>query len=268
MEKIKKITNFIKKLDSFYDKDLFRYASSLSFHTTLSLFPILMVSLAIFTQMPSFNEYYEKIKNFIFSNIIPTNQDIIVQYIEQFLANSVNLGIFGFVAVVLTAILFFNDFEQIIAKISNSQTRSFFKSLSTYWTLMTLAPFGLGISFYISSSLQNLLNQNSLTSWINLLSIFPYLIIWVIFAVSFAIAINKEILPKSIIISSFITSICWWILKILFIQYVLYNKTYLSIYGSFSVLFFFLLWIYLSWILFLHGIKICLFLDEKYRKKT
>lgn len=264
MQKIGKFINFIKQINESYDKDLMRYASSLSFHTTLSLFPILMVSLSIFMQLPSFGEHYEKVKNFIFSNMIPTNQEILGQYIEQFLANSLNLGIVGLLATIFTAMLFFNEFEQIVAKISNSQTRSFFKSLSTYWTLMTLAPLGLVVSFYISGLLQNLLNQNVLTSWINLFLIFPYLIIWIMFAISFAIAINREISAKSIFLSAFITSVFWWILKSLFVQYVIYNKIYLSIFGSFSVLLFFLLWVYLSWILFLHGIKICVFLDKKY----
>ncbi|MBQ7270996.1 MAG: YihY/virulence factor BrkB family protein, partial [Campylobacter sp.] len=84
-----------------------------------------------------------------------------------------------------------------------------------------------------------------------------------IFAVTYAVSINREISAKAIMIASFITSVFWWILKILFVQYVFYNKTYLSIYGSFSVLLFFLLWIYISWILFLYGVKVCVFLNDK-----
>ncbi|MBR1819287.1 MAG: YihY/virulence factor BrkB family protein, partial [Neisseriaceae bacterium] len=47
-----------------------------------------------------------------------------------------------------------------------------------------------------------------------------------------------------------------------FVAYVGYNKTYINLYGSFSVLFFFLLWIYVSWVLFLHGVKLCVLLDR------
>ena len=71
MKKITELLNSLKsalKVANVYDKNIMRYASSLSFHTMLSLLPILMVSLSIFMQMPSFKVYYEKIKTFIFAN--------------------------------------------------------------------------------------------------------------------------------------------------------------------------------------------------------
>lgn len=46
------------------DKQLLHYASSLSFHTMLSIIPVLLISLSLFTQMPSFRVYYAKIKEF------------------------------------------------------------------------------------------------------------------------------------------------------------------------------------------------------------
>lgn len=264
MKKLKKLAEILK----IYDKNLTEYAASLSFHTLLSLLPILMLSFAIFTKMPSFSEYYAKIKTFIFSNLMPSNQEIFSAQIESFLQNSDSLGVAGLIAIIFTSFMFFIDFETIIRKISNAPKRGFFRSLSSYWTLLTLAPLGLGGSFYVSGILQNLLNQNEITSWINLALILPYLIIWAIFAVVYAVCINLEISAKNILIASFISSICWNILKFGFIQYAFYNKTYLSIYGSFSVLLFFFVWIYLGWILFLYGVKICVFLNEKDRQNA
>ncbi|WWW12312.1 YhjD/YihY/BrkB family envelope integrity protein [Arcobacter cryaerophilus gv. pseudocryaerophilus] len=54
------------------------------------------------------------------------------------------------------------------------------------------------------------------------------------------------------------------ITKNLFIYYVVYNKTYTTIYGSLSTLLFSILWIYISWIIYLYGIKICHKLNMKY----
>ena len=53
------------------DKELLHYASSLSFHTMLSIIPVLLISLSLFTQMPSFSVYYAKIKEFIFAQLLP-----------------------------------------------------------------------------------------------------------------------------------------------------------------------------------------------------
>ena len=260
------VQNRLKNFFRLYDAELMHHASSLSFHTILALLPVLMVSLSVFMQLPSFKGYYDKIMGFIFSNFLPANQASMAHYIEEFMANGLSLGVTGFCAVLVTSVLFFGDFEAIIARISHSPERSFFKSLSTYWTLMTLAPVGLGASFYISGELQELLNKTELTSWINLLKILPYLIVWGIFAITYATAINREIRAKAVLASSLVASIFWWLSRLVFAQYVFYNKTYLSIYGSFSVALFFFLWIYISWIFYLYGVKFCVFLDAKFKR--
>ncbi|MCG3717085.1 YihY/virulence factor BrkB family protein, partial [Aliarcobacter butzleri] len=54
--------------------------------------------------------------------------------------------------------------------------------------------------------------------------------------------------------------------KNLFIYYVIYNKTYTTIYGSLATLLFTFFWIYVSWIIYLYGIKMCHKLDLKMKK--
>ncbi len=56
------------------DKQLLHFAASLSFHTLLSIIPVLFISLSIFTQLPSLSGYSAKIKNFIFSNFTPKSK--------------------------------------------------------------------------------------------------------------------------------------------------------------------------------------------------
>ncbi|WP_234697121.1 YihY family inner membrane protein [Nitrosophilus alvini] len=246
-----------------YDTEITLYASSLSFHTIFSIIPLLLISFSIFTRLPSFQDYYEKIKDFIFSNLMPTHQEIVTKYLENFLQNSSKLGIIGFVFVIFASIMFFQNYEHIVNKIFKSRQRRFWDSLATYWTLMTLGPIALALSFYLSNFIQNLLDRFEYTNWINFLSIFPYLIIWGLFFVTYIISANTKIDPKAAGISSFIASIVWYIGKSLFVYYVLYSKTYLTIYGSSSVILFFFLWIYLSWIIFLYGLKICYVINQK-----
>lgn len=250
------------------DKDLFHFAASLSFHTMLSIIPILLITLSVFTQMPSFKTYYEKIKEFIFSNLLPSHQDSITEYIDQFLNNSGSLGMMGLVAIIFTSVMFFVDYEFVINKITNSKSRGFWRGLSNYWTMITLMPLGLGFSFFLSNHIQNLLNQTTYTSSINFLAILPHLILWGLFGVTYLISINKNLSFKVVCLSAFISSTAWSISKTLFIQYAFYNKTYTSIYGSFSILLFFFVWVYLSWIIFLYGVKLCTILHEKELLKT
>lgn len=261
--KFQDIKKMLPLLSKIKDKELLHYASSLSFHTMLSLIPILLISLSLFIQMPSFEKYYDKIKSFIFSSLMPSNQDLLSGYLETFLKNTVGLGILGFVAVLFTSFMFFMDYEYVINKIMKTKPRGFWRQLSSYWTLVTLAPLALAFSFYISGIIQNALNSYEYTSWINFLAIFPYLIIWMLFFATYMISTSTELSLKTAGISSFMASFIWYMSRSVFVYYVLYNKTYLSIYGSFSVVLFFFIWIYISWIIYLYGVKLCQFLHEK-----
>ena len=174
----------------------------------------------------------------------------------------------GFVAMIFTSAMFFSDYEYVVLKVTRAnKARGFWSALSSYWTLITLAPLGLAGSFYLSSLIQEMLNSNVITNSINFLSIFPYLIIWAIFCITYLISVNDEIKFKSAFFSSFVASLVWYIGKSAFVYYVLYNKTYLSVYGSFSAVLFFFVWIYISWIIFLYGLKLCAYLSNSSKFK-
>jgi membrane protein len=255
-----KIIDFFKRIK---DPSIAHYASSLSFHTILSLIPILLVSFSIFTKMPSFKEYYEKIQHFIFNSLMPAQQDSIASYINKFMENTGNMGTMGLIFVLYVSIMFFLDYEKIISAIFQTQTRTLWESITTYWTMLTMMPLGLAISFYLSNVVQKMLSNNEITSSINLLGFVPYFIIWFLFFIMYTISANIKIDKKSSLLASFVSSLIWYSSKSLFVYYVAYNKTYLSIYGSFSILMFFFLWIYFSWLIFLYGAKLCYILNEK-----
>jgi len=250
---------FFKKLR---DAELAHYASSLSFHTILALIPLLLITFSLFTKLPLFEVYYEKLQGFIFSSLIPTQQDVMIGYLHDFIANTSNMGAVGMIFVLYISIMFFLDYEKIVSKIFEIPKRSFWEALSTYWTMVTLMPLGLILFFYSSSVVQEFLDKTAMTNSINFVRFTPYFIIWLLFLIMYSVSAKTKIHLKSALIASFITSLCWYISKILFVYYVAYNKTYLSIYGSFSILLFFFLWIYFSWFIYLYGLKLCFLLNE------
>ena len=241
-------------IDNFRDPNLMHYSASLSFHTILSIVPILLISLSLFTKMPNFSEYYESIRDMIFSSLLPTHQGTMSGYIDEFLQNTSKMGAFGMIFAFFVSIMFFKDYGEVVAKVTNTPERTFWDSISTYWTLLTLTPIAIALSFFISNYLQSLINEY--TTWINLFAIFPYFIIWALFFILYKISINKKLGNLKIAIGSFIGSSLWFISKTIFVYYVTYNKTYLSVYGSFSILMFFFIWVYLSWIIFIYGLKL------------
>ena len=257
-EKLKKYAAQV--ISTINDKSLYHYAASLSFHSVLALIPFLFISLSLFFQLPSFKEHSLAIQNFIASSLLPTNAEQFSSYLESFLSNSSHLGLMGVIAMIFTAVMFFTDFEYVITRLSASQPRSFFMRLSIFWTLLTLMPLGLAFSLWLSTFLNDFIKQ--LDMGINFFEILPYIIIWAIFGITYGVCINRKLLIKDIFLSSFLASIVWNISKLLFVSYAFYNKNYTSIYGSMSILLFFFLWLYVSWIVFLFGLKFLIKLSE------
>jgi membrane protein len=154
---------------------------------------------------------------------------------------------------IFSSMLFFQNFEHIAEKIFKAPQRTIWNAITTYWTLITLTPIALIASMSLRAYLQSHVTGFALTA----LSIFPFLLLWAIFFIIYKIAINADVSTKAALISSLVVAVIWGLAKNSFVQYVFYNKTYATMYGSFSSLIFFFLWIYVSWIIVIYGMKLC-----------
>ncbi len=245
-----------------FDDKLGHYASSLSWSTIFSIIPLLVIVLSIFTKMPLFNTVYDKVQELIFSNLMPTDSKIIMEYINTFIANSDKLGYMGAFYVTFAAIMFFKNYDYIVNDIFDTPSRNIWEAIKTYLLLVITIPTMMASSFYLSSFIQGYLDKTSITSIIHLYSFLPYFIVWMMFYVAYQLSANIRIEVSAALISSFIASLIWYLSKSAFIFYVVHNKTYASVYGSISTILFFFLWIYISWAIFIHGLKFCDLLNK------
>ncbi len=251
----------------FVDKELTLFAASLSFYTIFTIIPLLLIMMTLLTSLPSFSDYYLKIQDFIFSNMMPVNSEVVMNQINGFLQNSSKMGMIGFIAILISSLLFFKNFEYIANRIFHAKPRTLWESITTYWTMLTLTPIALGASFYITGRIAALMATNSFTDGLDILPLIPYLIIWGLFFLLFQIAANVKVNPKASLISSFIVSVVFSVSKNAFIYYVFMNKSYTTMYGSFAILLFLFLWIYVSWIIFIYGLKLCHIIDGVYKRR-
>ncbi len=244
------------------DDRLGYYASSLSWNTLFSIIPMLVILLSVFTSLPIFESYYGKLHDLIFSNLMPTDSAEIMKYIDAFVANSGKLGMVGVFYVTFAAIMFFKTYDYIVNDIFETPQRGILAAIRTYLGLVIIVPSMLGVSFYLSSLIQGYLDRHEITSAIHIYYFLPYLIIWSVFYIAYQFSSQKSISKTAAGTSSFIASMIWYLAKSGFVYYVMHNHTYASIYGSISILLFFFLWIYISWAIFLHGLRFCYLLDK------
>ena len=246
----KKVLNMI---DSFFNDDTTYYAASLSFFTIFSILPIIALLIAIISSFSEFNSYLDIFTSYIFNLINPTHSAEIIDSLKSYISNSNKLGLIGTIYMLFVFIMFFKDYEYIVNKIHKAKRKAIHISFIFYSLYMIILPLlfialNIAMSFYDN----NILN-----------TIFSYLFAWLIFYSLFKFSVNRKIDNMAAVISSFITLGVLSITKNLFIYYVIYNKTYTTIYGSLATLLFTFLWIYISWIIYLYGIKICHKLNVK-----
>lgn len=245
------------------DDRLGYYASSLSWNTIFSIIPLLVILLYIFTTLPLFQEMYDNVQELIFANLLPTQSQEIMDSINTFIDNSDKLGMVGAFYVTFAAIMFFKNYDYIVNDIFELPPRGILKGIKTYLILIILLPTMMGSSFYLSSFIQSYLDKTVITSSIHLYSIIPFIIVWGAFYIAYQLSANMHIKKRAAMTSSFIASLIWYLSKSGFVFYVIHNKTYTSVYGSISTVLFFLLWIYISWVIFLHGLRFCYLLNKE-----
>lgn len=234
-------------LDSFFNDDTTYYAASLSFFTIFSILPIIALLIAIVSNFQEFDNYLEIFTSYIFDMINPTHSEEIINSLKNYISNSNQLGKIGIIYMLFVFIMFFKDYEYIVNKIHKTKRKSIHISFIFYSIFLVLIP----IIFIALNVMMSVYNNTIFNTFIS------YIFSWLIFYLLFKLSVNRKIDNKAALISSLVTLISLSITKNLFIYYVIYNKTYTTIYGSLATLLFTFLWIYISWIIYLYGIKMC-----------
>jgi membrane protein len=252
----------------FLDKELTLFAASLSFYTILTIIPLLFIIITVVTSLESFSGIYTNIQELLFQNLLPGNSEMIMKYIDGFIQNSSKMGAISSIFLFISSLMFFQNYEYIANKIFDAKHRSFVHSFMVYLLLLTITPLSLALALSITGYIASLMASNSFTQDIDVLKILPYIIIWLLFFILFKFSANVKISIRASLLSSFIIAIIFSIAKNSFVYYVFYNKAYTTIYGSFSILLFLFLWVYVSWLIFIYGLKLCHIINGIYKNKS
>ncbi|MDO7252810.1 YihY family inner membrane protein [Helicobacter cappadocius] len=259
-DKIKEVVNFLT-----HEQAMFYYASSLSFYTVFAMIPLLLILFSIVLKFPNFQNKFNEFKALILSNILPDYTGVIVSFFDTFVQNSSKIGTIGFVYVLFTSLMFFRNYEFITSKVFNSKPRRFFESLIVYLVMMAVFPAGISILIYFSAEVQGVFkNKQNISIFANVLA---WLATCLLFLILFKISANKRLNKKLLLLTSCLSASLWYFLKWAFVYYVSYNKTYPTLYGSVSVLLILMLWVYISWLVLLFGMRIYEALISDFGKK-
>ena len=248
-----------------FDDELTYYAASLSFYTISTIIPIMVIFFSLIPKLSNFSDYYDRVKEFMIDHLLPVQTEIITEYIDTFVDNSTNLGIISLTATLFISMLFFINFAYVTNTIFKVKQTSYVHTVLRYFSLIIIMPSGLALSFYLTGSINGYINEVLFHKDIITSNFVAFGIEWFLFFIFYKFAPNTFVYYKAALISAFIATIIWSTSKIIFIEYVFFSKSTSTIYGPFAVYIFFLMWMCLSWVIFVYGMRLCYLINRSYR---
>ena len=235
-------------------------AASLSYTSLLALVPLATVVLSMFSLFPVFSTWSEQLQEFIYNNLVPAAGDVIKDNIDSFVGKAGRLTTFGLIFLMLTALMMLSTIENSLNKIWRvHRGRSVSQRILVYWAMISLGPLligsGLSITSYFAASSAFKALDGGVNSAFGI-KMLPFLFESAAFVLAYMLVPNCRVRFSHAVIGGVIASLIFQIAKKAFTFYVTKFNTYEVIYGALATLPIFLIWIFVSWCVFLLGAQV------------
>ena len=244
----------------FLDDELQLRASALTYNTLLAIVPILALLIAI---AGGFG-----FENIIESQILesfPAQRDTLstaFQFVDNYLKFSrsgVVIGI-GVVFLLWSVISLLSNIELTMNKIWQAKERSLYHKVNDYTSLFIILPILMILSSGTSVLITTFLKDAEETLGFitpliyKLLELSPYFFTIIFFTVAYMLIPNTKVKFKYALTAGIICGIAFQIFQFVYLNGQIWVSKYNAIYGSFAFLPLLLLWMQLSWLIFLFGV--------------
>ena len=235
-------------------------ASALTYSTLLAIVPILALLLAIASGFG-----FEKIIESQLLESFPAQKDVLVTalgFVDNYLAEArsgVVIGI-GIVFLLWSVISLLSNIEGTMNKIWQAKERSLYHKVNDYTSLFIILPILMILSSGTSVLITTFLKDAEevlgfITPLIyKLLELTPYLFTILFFTVAYLLIPNTKVKFKYALIAGILCGIAFQVFQYLYLNGQIWVSKYNAIYGSFAFLPLLLLWMQLSWLIFLFGV--------------
>lgn len=235
-------------------------AASLTFTTVLSIVPLLAVALSLFSAFPLFAEFRLALEQMLLRELLPVQiSATILRYLNDFTSKAAGLTAFGLLFLVVTALLMILTVDRALNDIFRvRQRRRVMPRILVYWALLTLGPLvlgaGLSATSYVFSEATGA--GPGLPKWLTVILDFTlYVFGAFVLAGLYVVVPYRKVYWRDALVGGFVGSSLSEVVTEGFTAYIK-TGTLAGIYGAFSVLPLFLLWVYLSWFVVLFGASV------------
>jgi len=232
-------------------------AASLAFLSLLAIVPMFSIVFAVTTASPAFGRLRQALQKFLLSNLFPPAiSETVIGYLNQFAAKASELSLVGTVAFLLTAFAALVTVERTLNRIWGAdRPRPLANRLTLYWMMLTLGPLLLGAylagyGMVASAWLRGAELREVRSAWFVVLP-------WI--TTVGGLTLLYRLLPSALVrwregfAGALLGALLFELLRGLLGWYVARLSTYTVVYGAFSALPVFLLWLSLWWMALLAG---------------
>lgn len=237
-------------------------AYALTFNTLLSIVPVVALLLAVGKGFGLQDLLTQEILN-----LFPSQRqvaDILMELVNSYLSSTgrgvfVGIGILFLLYTVITLMSAIEDnFNRIWGVVDD---RSLYQKLVDYLAVCLLVPImlicSIGITVFMNQTFQNHFDLPILSPIIDIVLDFaPFMLVCLAFIFSFYWIPHAKVKLKYAVIAGLICGIAFQLLQLIFINGQIMVANYNAIYGSFSFIPLFLLWLWISWLIVLTGVVI------------
>lgn len=247
---------------SFLDRDLQTQACAMTFRTLLAVVPALALLLAIGRGFG----FQDILQNQLYA-YFPSQHTALsaaFKFVDSYLTQA-SEGLFvgvGIVFLLWTLISLLMSVEESFNIIWKVQGRSIIRKITDYISILLVLPVlmicSAGLTLLMSSTLQHIIHVDFLrpaVDWV--LDLGSLIFTALFFGGAYMLIPNTRVKFTNAIVVGFAVAVAFQILQWLFVTGQMYVTRYNAIYGSFSFLPLFLIWLQLVWLITLIGALLC-----------
>ncbi|HHM05663.1 MAG TPA: YihY family inner membrane protein [Gammaproteobacteria bacterium] len=239
-------------------------AASLTYTTLVALVPLLAVSFSLLKALGVHNQ----IEPVLLTFLAPLGEKgvelgrSIIAFVEN-----VRVGVLGAVGMAVLLFTAVSTLQKVEAACNalwhTSQMRPLARRFSDYTSVLLVGPLllfsALGATATLAGS--RLMHSLPAVDWLITTSgkMLPYFLVCAAFTFIYLFIPNTRVRLRSALVGGLFAGVLWETTGLGFALFVASANTYTAIYSGFAVVILFLIWIYISWLIFLAGAQVSYF---------
>jgi membrane protein len=247
-------------LAAFRGEGLKLRAMALTYISIFSLLPAVMVTVSMVRSFPDLDRVRLQIQEFLTTNLAVGARDKVQAYLDQYVfgASAMTPGLLGFALLLLSAVALLAQVEHAVNVIwSVRHARPRLQRWLTYWAALTVGPLAMAGSIALALDAHERLGAPRVVGQVAAVAL-----TYVFFVVSYLILPATRVRFWPALGGGVLAGTAFEIARGSYTWAVAHLFRFQAVYGSIAAVLVFLLWVYLSWTIFLLGARFAFVLQH------